>query len=239
MTRSPALLDDSVMEGELDWDEVTQGFVLGAFFYGYCVTQIIGGRLSEVYGTRIVFGLSILAGGISAVLTPMAARMNYIILIIIRIIQGLFQGATIPCIFPLMVRWMPLQERSRFIAYVLFCKFNVCIAYPSNINSGEAYTVVNINSGEAYTVVNINSGKAYTVVNINSGEAYTVVNINSGEAYTVVNINSGETYTVVNINSGEAYTVVNINSGEAYTVVNINSGEAYTVVTLILVKPTQ
>nr|XP_053651150.1 sialin-like [Cherax quadricarinatus] len=128
MTRSPALLDDSVMEGELDWDEVTQGFVLGAFFYGYCVTQIIGGRLSEVYGTRIVFGLSILAGGISAVLTPMAARMNYIILIIIRIIQGLFQGATIPCIFPLMVRWMPLQERSRFIAYVLFCN-NLSITF--------------------------------------------------------------------------------------------------------------
>ncbi|KAG7156501.1 hypothetical protein Hamer_G006464 [Homarus americanus] len=39
-TESPVLLVDSVMTGgELDWDEVTQGFVLGAFFYGYCVTQ--------------------------------------------------------------------------------------------------------------------------------------------------------------------------------------------------------
>ncbi|XP_045611949.2 sialin isoform X1 [Procambarus clarkii] len=118
---SPALLAESVMEGELDWDEVTQGFVLGAFFYGYCITQILGGRLSELYGTRLVFGVSILAGGISAVFTPTVSRIHYGLLIALRVTQGLFQGATIPSMFPLMVRWMPPTERSRFIAYVLFC----------------------------------------------------------------------------------------------------------------------
>ncbi|XP_042203667.1 putative inorganic phosphate cotransporter [Homarus americanus] len=128
-TESPVLLVDSVMTGgELDWDEVTQGFVLGAFFYGYCVTQILGGRLAELYGTRIVFGLSILAGGVSAILTPLAARTHYGLVIALRVVQGLFQGSTIPCLFPLMVRWMPPTERSRFIAYVCFCN-NLSITF--------------------------------------------------------------------------------------------------------------
>ncbi|KAK4324798.1 hypothetical protein Pmani_004588 [Petrolisthes manimaculis] len=123
-TGSPALLADShhgEMEGELDWDEITQGLVLGAFFYGYWATQVTGGRLSEVYGTRVVFGVCVFAGGVSAVFTPLAARWHYMALFALRVIQGLFQGASLPCIFPLMIRWFPPLERARFIAYVLFC----------------------------------------------------------------------------------------------------------------------
>ncbi|KAK3883520.1 hypothetical protein Pcinc_012170 [Petrolisthes cinctipes] len=124
ITESPALLADShngEMEGELDWDEITQGLVLGAFFYGYWATQVTGGRLAEVYGTRVVLGVCVFAGGVSAVLTPLAARMHYGALFALRVVQGLFQGASLPCIFPLMIRWFPPLERSRFIAYVLFC----------------------------------------------------------------------------------------------------------------------
>jgi hypothetical protein len=31
-------------KGEFDWSPQTQGFVLGSFFYGYLLTQIIGGK---------------------------------------------------------------------------------------------------------------------------------------------------------------------------------------------------
>ena len=33
--------------GEFDWDEETQGYVLGAFFYGYIVTQLPGGWIAS------------------------------------------------------------------------------------------------------------------------------------------------------------------------------------------------
>ncbi|XP_037798110.1 uncharacterized transporter slc-17.2-like [Penaeus monodon] len=78
-------------EGEMIWDERTQGFVLASFFYGYATTQILGGRLAELYGTRWVFGTCILAGGICTILSPIAARTHYSILIALRITQGIFQ----------------------------------------------------------------------------------------------------------------------------------------------------
>lgn len=36
------------------------------------------------------------------------------------------QGCSLPCIFPLMIKWFPPFERSRFIAYILFCE----LCYP-------------------------------------------------------------------------------------------------------------
>ena len=41
-------------EGEFDWDEQTQGVILGCFFYGYLLTNYIGGRLAEKIGGRLV-----------------------------------------------------------------------------------------------------------------------------------------------------------------------------------------
>ncbi|XP_070000864.1 uncharacterized protein [Penaeus vannamei] len=78
-------------EGEMNWDETIQGFVMGSFFYGYAMSQIIGGRVSELYGTKWVFGGCIFSGGISALLSPIAARAHYGVFIVLRIIQGLCQ----------------------------------------------------------------------------------------------------------------------------------------------------
>ncbi|XP_070000859.1 sialin isoform X2 [Penaeus vannamei] len=107
-------------EGEMVWDERTQGFVLAGFYYGYATTQIVGGRLAELYGTRWVFGTCILAGGICTVLSPIAARTHYGILIALRVIQGIFQGASWPSMHACVARWIPPLERSRFIASVYF-----------------------------------------------------------------------------------------------------------------------
>lgn len=37
------------------WDSVTQGMVLGAFFYGYICTQLPGGWLARRYGGKLVY----------------------------------------------------------------------------------------------------------------------------------------------------------------------------------------
>nr|XP_027212357.1 sialin-like [Penaeus vannamei] len=81
-------------EGEMNWDETIQGFVMGSFFYGYAVSQIIGGRVSELYGTKWVFGGCIFSGGISALLSPVAARAHYGVFIALRIIQGYARSVT-------------------------------------------------------------------------------------------------------------------------------------------------
>ncbi|XP_063597898.1 sialin-like [Penaeus indicus] len=86
---SPRMTENE--EGEMNWDETIQGFVLGSFFYGYAVSQIIGGRVSELYGTKWVFGGCIFSGGLSALLSPVAARAHYGVFIALRIIQGICQ----------------------------------------------------------------------------------------------------------------------------------------------------
>lgn len=40
--------DDNVTSSTMfEWDTKQQGLVLGAFFYGYCVTQILGGYMAD------------------------------------------------------------------------------------------------------------------------------------------------------------------------------------------------
>lgn len=107
-------------EGEMNWDETIQGFVMGSFFYGYAVSQIIGGRVSELYGTKWVFGGCIFSGGISALLSPIAARAHYGVFIALRIIQGICQGVSWPSMHACIARWIPPLERPRFIAVVYF-----------------------------------------------------------------------------------------------------------------------
>nr|XP_027229922.1 sialin-like [Penaeus vannamei] len=109
-------------EGEMNWNETIQGFVMGSFFYGYAVSQIIGGRVSELYGTKWVFGGCIFSGGISALLSPVAARAHYGVFIALRIIQGICQGVSWPSMHACIARWIPPLERPRFIAVVYFGK---------------------------------------------------------------------------------------------------------------------
>ncbi|XP_045108565.1 putative inorganic phosphate cotransporter [Portunus trituberculatus] len=115
-------------ENRMHWNEWVQGQVLGSFFYGYWISQVGGGRLAEIYGAKLIFGITVLSGGIAAVLTPLTANFHYIALVILRALQGFMQGAAYPCTFPLMIRWFPRFEQAKFIAFVLFCN-NISITF--------------------------------------------------------------------------------------------------------------
>ncbi|CAL4146348.1 unnamed protein product, partial [Meganyctiphanes norvegica] len=95
-----------------------KGSVLGSFFYGYVTTAIIGGRMAEVYGTKRVFGVSMLLGGMLTMLTPLAAKTHYALFTAVRILIGIFQGVIYPSMHCLMSRWIPPLERPRFMSFV-------------------------------------------------------------------------------------------------------------------------
>lgn len=109
-----------VEEDVMDWDETTQGLVLGSFFYGYFLTQILGGRLAEMYGTKWVYGSCILGGGMCALLSPVAARIHYGLFMALRIVHGMFQGVSWPSMHACLSQWIPPLERPRFVASVYF-----------------------------------------------------------------------------------------------------------------------
>ncbi|CAF0896316.1 unnamed protein product [Rotaria sordida] len=97
---------------EFDWDPSKEGFILGAFFYGYISTQVIGGNLAEKFGGKWIFGGGIFIASILTLLTPLAARIDYKLLIAIRVIIGMASGPAFPSAAALWGKWIPASERS-------------------------------------------------------------------------------------------------------------------------------
>ncbi|XP_033757483.1 LOW QUALITY PROTEIN: uncharacterized transporter slc-17.2-like [Pecten maximus] len=112
VTKAPKFED-----GEFDWNEDIQGSVLGAFFWGYLVTQIPGGWVATRFGGKKVFGVSMLAASVATFITPVAAQTSYIFLIVLRIILGICSGVTFPAMHALWGSWAPPLERSKLTAF--------------------------------------------------------------------------------------------------------------------------
>uniref|UniRef100_A0A3B3CGA3 Si:ch1073-513e17.1 n=1 Tax=Oryzias melastigma TaxID=30732 RepID=A0A3B3CGA3_ORYME len=88
------------------WDSETQGWLLGAFFFGYLCTQIPGGYLAGHYGGSIFLGLGVLGTAALTLLTPLAAKWGSYWLFALRALEGFAMMA-------MWGRWAPPLERSR------------------------------------------------------------------------------------------------------------------------------
>ncbi|CAG2161783.1 unnamed protein product [Oppiella nova] len=103
--------------GEFDWDEKTQGMILGTFFYGYILFQVVGGRLSEMFGAKWLCGGGIAVSIVVNALTPIIARSGqYWLLLASRVVLGVFQSFVFPSIYALFSKWAPDSERSTCLA---------------------------------------------------------------------------------------------------------------------------
>ena len=117
--------------GEFDWDSKQQGLILGSFFYGYVATQIPGGYLAEKYGGKWFYGLGTLCTAILTLLTPLAAKAGVGFFIGCRILEGLGEGMTYPAMHAMMSKWVPLNERSKFVTLIASgAQFGTVISLP-------------------------------------------------------------------------------------------------------------
>ncbi|XP_066287321.1 sialin-like [Branchiostoma lanceolatum] len=103
-------------QGELDWSESLKGVILGANFYGYIFTQVVGGMLEQRLGGRIVYGTSMLLGAVLNVLCPVAARTSPWAIFAVRFSMGLVSGVLFPSLYGIWGRWAPPTERTRLLA---------------------------------------------------------------------------------------------------------------------------
>lgn len=97
------------------WDSETQGWLLGAFFFGYLCTQIPGGYLSGHYGGKLFLGLGVLGTAVLTLLTPLAAQQGSYWLFALRALEGFGEGVTFPAMMAMWARWAPPLERSRLM----------------------------------------------------------------------------------------------------------------------------
>ncbi|GFY44205.1 putative inorganic phosphate cotransporter [Trichonephila inaurata madagascariensis] len=98
--------------GEFDWSPAIQGYVLGAGFLGYVVTQMPGGMLAEWYGAKFTVVCGLFLSALGHILSPLAARSSAYLLIVMQLVRGLGQGLIAPAQCVLAANWFPSNERS-------------------------------------------------------------------------------------------------------------------------------
>ncbi len=106
------------MAHDLQLGTTITGALLGAFFWGYIVTQIPGGWISTKIGPRRVIAVSMVITGIMACLTGLVQTLPA--LITVRVIMGLAEGVIWPSFSVIFVRWFPARERARGIAFAQY-----------------------------------------------------------------------------------------------------------------------
>lgn len=62
-----------------------------SFFWGYLVTQIPGGFLASFFPANRIFGAAIVGSSFCNMFIPVAIYLNPIILILVRVLQGLVE----------------------------------------------------------------------------------------------------------------------------------------------------
>lgn len=110
---------EELSDGPFVWNNKEQGAILGAYFLGYFVTQIPGGRMAELYSGKYVFLVAVLMNTIGTLLSPVSAFLDYRVLMAIRVFEGFGGGFTFPAMNVLIAAWSPPEERST-IASIAF-----------------------------------------------------------------------------------------------------------------------
>lgn len=111
-------------DGEFIWSPNMQAVIIGAFYYGYCISQIPGGRLAEIYSAKWVYGIGTGITALLTLITPVAAKWHVGLLIFIRAMEGLAQGVTMPAMYSLMGRWLPENEKG-LLSSIIYCGINM------------------------------------------------------------------------------------------------------------------
>lgn len=106
------------MSESFSWSSATIGLVQSSFFWGYLLTQILGGVWADRFGGKVVLGFGVVWWSLATMLTPIAAAMGLPALLIARACMGVGEGVAMPAMNNLLSRWIPVKERSRSLALV-------------------------------------------------------------------------------------------------------------------------
>ena len=103
------------------WTPNQQEDIKGAFFIGYFILQVPGGRLAEIFGTKRIFGYCMFVCAIAAALTPVCSTLDasasFPLVYTLRIVQGLAQSVCFPSLHPLTSKWSPEKEKGKFVSF--------------------------------------------------------------------------------------------------------------------------
>uniref|UniRef100_A0A8C5NUK4 Voltage-gated purine nucleotide uniporter SLC17A9 n=1 Tax=Jaculus jaculus TaxID=51337 RepID=A0A8C5NUK4_JACJA len=103
------------MSEDFGWNKKEAGTVLSSFFWGYCLTQVVGGHLGDRIGGEKVILLSASTWGFITIATPLltclgSAHLAY--MTFSRVLTGLLQGVYFPALTSLLSQRVRETERA-------------------------------------------------------------------------------------------------------------------------------
>ncbi|XP_052419429.1 solute carrier family 17 member 9 isoform X1 [Carassius gibelio] len=102
------------MAKEFGWSKSETGIVLGAFFWGYCFTQVLGGHASDRIGGERVLLLSTSSWAVMTAITPLLANIGLRPLVTMtatRFLLGVMQGVHYPSLVSICAQRVTEGER--------------------------------------------------------------------------------------------------------------------------------
>jgi len=106
------------MKKDLNWTDEQKGYVLSSFYWGYTIGQIPSNLLTQRYGGKWLFGLSVFIPSILTLFVPLACKFSFSLSLLVRVLIGFFESATFPSVFYFLPIWIPNSEKTLLIPFI-------------------------------------------------------------------------------------------------------------------------
>lgn len=116
MDRSNMSMAGSSMMKYYDWSATEFGLVSTAFFIGYAITQMPGGRLADKFGGGKIVMFGALTWSVFVFLTPYGSTLA--MMMFIRAMMGIGEGMSLPAIHSILAKWVPKKETGKATGFV-------------------------------------------------------------------------------------------------------------------------
>lgn len=114
MDRSNISIAGTSISNEFNLNSVQLGWIFSAFGWTYMALQIPGGVLTDYFGSRILYSLSLISWSLVTLLQSLAN--GFAVLLGLRFAVGIFEAPAYPINNRVVTSWFPDRERAGAIA---------------------------------------------------------------------------------------------------------------------------
>lgn len=113
--RATLSMAGTAMQQELGFSAIQLGYLFSAFAWAYAIAQVPSGWLLDKYGSKIIYGLSLILWSAFTVVQGSVGLVHaasaFALLFIIRFLLGLVEAPAFPANGRLVTAWFPSAER--------------------------------------------------------------------------------------------------------------------------------
>ncbi|CAG9865053.1 unnamed protein product [Phyllotreta striolata] len=112
-----------------DWDVRTKGYLLGAYSYGYVVSNLLAGIISEYFGPyTVIFWVHALAVVLNTCCV-LCAGIHWSLIFIFRLSLGIGGALVDPSLQLLIAHWAPPEEKGMFSTTFMGCYLGTVVTW--------------------------------------------------------------------------------------------------------------